>query len=742
MADQTIEIKLILRDEMSKALAPIEAQLKRIGETRVDRLHGAMDRLAPAVRVVHRELSTLTRMTLGGLVGGGVIAGLATLTKSLQEMSAQQIQLRYSSQALGVSTKHLEDWKSALVGLGESPEAAASSLKRSVEILDEFMVKGQKSSLGSFLKESKGGASIARELTQIIAKEGNEAGQKFLINVAKHITDRKGRAEFLKQVSLPYSALGIDKMLSQLPARVELSNEQVDAMAIANMQLERHSENIKLILANEMLPAITAITKSLSEYLQTEAGQKFSKQLGEIAGDISKAVSAWIQEGGLESALKTLESAFGAADKVIKAIGLSWPEAIGVLVGIKFAAWLLAVATGLKGIMPYAALLALLIAAQKIARGFDPKSSGNLPRDILSDILRGSGVDLPPEAGGTGGGYEGGKGESPAARGEPFLEYLQRKLMEMIQPQKQSSLGKPETEQEQRAAAATDANERKALNDKLEELAIGTGHLADYIGQTAIGGPEGTPGQAGFQFGGGGASGTYDPATGMPVKGPAGGGKYNLPLPLLPPGATQLTQLPGTPRPAQTEGRGFASWYGNRPDLGFIDRGDRGRQGVREQDQGIALGDPKTLGKWFYLTDPHTGIKHLTQQTDTGPNIRTQNLVDIHASQLARMGYTNKTFPHAKGLWDVARAPEGIQHPGFRGGRAAAEEAGGSDTIINALAGEGGGGMNGSASIDIDVGGLGQSERDPSSLFKPQPIDGAVQMQPATQPQHNPLSLQ
>src|SRR6185295_14563107 len=147
MADQSIEIRLILRDEMTKALAPIEAAVKRIGETRVDRFHGALDRLAPAVRVVHRELSTLSRMTLGGLVGGGVIAGLAALTKSLQDMAAQNIQLRYTAQSLGVSTKFLEDYKSALVGLGESPEAAASSLKRSLETLDEFMVKGSKSAL-------------------------------------------------------------------------------------------------------------------------------------------------------------------------------------------------------------------------------------------------------------------------------------------------------------------------------------------------------------------------------------------------------------------------------------------------------------------------------------------------------------------------------------------------------------------------------------------------------------------
>jgi len=731
MADQSIEIRLILRDEMTKALAPIEAAVKRIGETRVDRFHGALDRLAPAVRVVHRELSTLSRMTLGGLVGGGVIAGLAALTKSLQDMAAQNIQLRYTAQSLGVSTKFLEDYKSALVGLGESPEAAASSLKRSLETLDEFMVKGSKSSLGSFLKESIGGPQIAGQLRDIIAKQGEEAGLKFLINVANRIKDRKGRAEFLRQANLPYAALGIDKMLSQLPERIQLSNEQVDAMAIANMQLERHSENIKTILAGAMLPAITAITKSLSEYLQTEAGQKFTKQLGEIAGDISKAISTWIAEGGLESALKALEMAFGAADKVIKGIGLSWPQAIGVLVGIKFAAWLIDVAAGLAGISKLSWVLRLLpfVAMYYGAKWF---------RDLVdTEGRQKEALEKHP-----------GK-----LSDQPGLTEEQKKNLDELQkawpmivpkPEKQSGLGKPETEDEQRAAAATDASERKALNDKLAELAIGTGHLADYIGQTAIGGPEGTPGDSGYRFGGGGASGRYDPVTGMPIKGPPADPSKGRSLPLLPPGATTLTLLPGTPRPAQTEGRGFASWYGNRPDLGFTDREDRGRQGVREQDQGIALGDTKTLGKWFYLTDPNTGIKHLTQQTDTGPNFRTQNLVDIHASQLARMGYTAQTFPSGKGLWDLVRAPEGVEKPGFRGGGAAAAEANlPGDSLISALANEGSGrAVNGSATIDIDVGGLGQPARDPSTLFRPQPLDGAVQMQNATQPEHNPLSFQ
>jgi len=701
---------------MSKALAPIEQQLKRISETRVDRFHGAMDRLAPAVRVVHRELSTLSRLTLGGLVGGGVIAGLATLTKSLQDMAAQNIQLRYTAQSLGVSTKFLEDYKAALVGLGESPEAAAGSLKKSLETLDEFMVKGSKSSLGSFLKESIGGPQIAGQLRDIIAKQGEEAGLKFLINVAKRITDRKGRAEFLRQAGLPYSALGIDKMLSQLPERLELSTEQVDAMAIANMQLERHSENIKQILAGAMLPAITAITKSLSEYLQTEAGQKFSKQLGEIAGDVSKAISTWIKEGGLESALKALEAAFTAADTVIKGIGLSWPQAIGVLVGIKFAAWLIDVAAGLTGISKLAWVLRLL---PLVAMYFGAKWFRDL---VDTEGRQKEALEKHP----------GKLSDQPGLTDEQKknLDELQKSWPMIVpKPQKQSGEGKPQTEQEQRAAAATDANERKALNDKLEELAIGTGHLADYLGQTAIGGPEGTPGESGL--GAGLSRGAYQtmfnqgPMVGQYERIVQAAEAHGVSPSLLAGIMSFESKQPGGPFGMSrvilaNMNPGGLMVRGGKQHMKFPDIG----AGIDKTAQTVARNLAIGGGTFEGLAESYSPSKGGQASNDPGNTNRLwPSLVTKFTNQLTERGYD----------------PGGLQDAVPSGG---GQGAGGGDTIIKALAGDGGGGMNGSASIDIDVGGLGQPARDPSSLFKPQPLDGAVQMQNATQPQHNPLSFQ
>jgi hypothetical protein len=144
-----------------------------------------------------------------------------------------------------------------------------------------------------------------------------------------------------------------------------------------------------------------------------------------------------------------------------------------------------------------------------------------------------------------------------------------------------------------------------------------------------------------------------------------GGGKYNRPLPSLPFSATPLTQIPGTPRSAQSSGLGFASVYGNRPDLGFIDKEDKGVQGTREEDQGIALGPTATRGQYHYLRDPFTGLTHVVKQSDTGPGYRTQKLLDIHASQWNRMGYTaaQANALSGKGLWGVQ--PTGFEKDKF-----------------------------------------------------------------------------
>jgi hypothetical protein len=415
-----------------------------------------------------------------------------------------------------------------------------------------------------------------------------------------------------------------------------------------------------------------------------------------------------------------LKKSFEGANPVVEAMG-GWAPSLKALVAIGLALWLAQVAGSLaalgrfRWLFPY--LGVLLYLADKLGEKerdavpgmdleFNPfgKPGGKTIWDRLRERGGGSiweglkdSFKLPWEPDSSKGGAPGVPGATP-----------------------QSGQGK--TEQEQKADQAQERYARRELTDEFKDLRYSVAKLNDYL---LVGGPEGSAdGSSGFQF---------DTTS---VLGPAGGGKKNRPWPVLPASATPLSQMWSNVkglfgnRPVQSSGTGFASWYGNRPDLGFVDPEDKGRKGVREQDQGIALGLLSTLGQYHYLTDPHTGLTHVVRQTDTGPNIRTQALLDIHASQLNRMGYTKATFPNKTGLWNVA--PAGF---GQKGQEAAWAGRGGgmdeSDFTTPALREAMGlGGTTSQANIDIDVSSLAKGTRS-DNLFRPTQVDTPQQDQPS-----------
>jgi hypothetical protein len=88
------------------------------------------------------------------------------------------------------------------------------------------------------------------------------------------------------------------------------------------------------------------------------------------------------------------------------------------------------------------------------------------------------------------------------------------------------------------------------------------------------------------------------------------------------------------------------SWYSQNPPA-WIDREDEPNSnalGVPDSQQGIALPERATLGKWFITRAPN-GWEGRAQQTDLGPHPRTGRGIDISAALAAKMGYTPNTFP-------------------------------------------------------------------------------------------------
>ena len=721
MADQTIEIRLILRDELSRQLAPINAQLKQIQSTRIDAMHNAFQRFAPVVRVVHRELSSLSRLTLGGLVGGGVVAGIATAVRALNDMARQQIQLHYAAQQFGVSVKFIENYRDALTGLGEAPEAAAASIKQALATLDEFQAMGEKSSLGSFLEKAIGGPRLARELHGVIEKHGQEAG-------------------------LPFAAKDIAEILPLLGKRVQLNTEQMKALQLANLQWQRSSENISKILGAELTPAVAKVMKALSDYLQTESGKKFAKDIGDIAKSISDSISEWIEKGGLKDTLDTLKWAFEGADAVIKAMGLTWPKVIiGLALG-RFALQLLAVARGIRAILSISGAAAVIAFAIWLAKRFgEPATKEMLEKhpgrleDMpgLTDEQRENLKKLPQR-------YIMPKPGAADSFWQSIYNWMMDKLRSEAQPQpqQQSGEGKPQNEQERKAAQAADERERDALNRELAELAIGTGHLADYLGQTAIGGPEGGFGQSGYQndpLGGDLSRSAYDT---MFKTGPMAG-KYDAIVAAAAKQDLSPSLLAGIMALESKAPKGGPFGMSNAT-LKYLNPGGLMMGPQMKQFQSfpnIEAGIDKTAAIIARNLQKGGGtFEGLAEEYSPSKDPKT-------GRPYANDYYgTNRLWPSLVGkftrqLTDPGQDPGGLQDAvPYTGGSAAADETGAS-SITQYLARQQDLSLSGSATIDIDVGGLASS-RNPSLLFKPQPLDGATQMQNAQHVPDNRLSFQ
>lgn len=98
--------------------------------------------------------------------------------------------------------------------------------------------------------------------------------------------------------------------------------------------------------------------------------------------------------------------------------------------------------------------------------------------------------------------------------------------------------------------------------------------------------------------------------------------------------------------PAKKQGKG--SWYSQyKGKYKWVDTGDKPNSnalGVPDDQQGIALPEKATLGKWFMVTAPNS-VTLTLQQTDLGPAKWTGRVIDIAAVAAEKFGYSPANFP-------------------------------------------------------------------------------------------------
>jgi hypothetical protein len=748
MADQTIEIKLVLRDELTRQLQPIIAQLKQLNSAvdgaKFQQASQHAQHFGRTIQVVRRELSTLASLTFGGIIGGGVVAGIVATGKALSDMAGRGLQLGYIADSLGTQAHVLNEFSDAFMGLGKSQEEGAAAIQGASKALRELQIEGRESGLFKEL-ERTGGAS-GRRIAQEMARE--MAGPRGLQGGLEHALRRManmGQADAAKFGQVLGFGPGFGRqaardyleVLGQLPKRLELPRQQALDLAKANAAWGISWDNIKTTLAAAFIPTFAKITQSLDEFLQSPSGQNFAVQLEFWGWLMAKAVDEWLKGGGLQRAAKGLEETVGylktgfeEADKVIKAMDLSWPQVIAGMIGLKLLGPILrsigvslSVLAAIPGILPLLAALGLSYAAalylQKIKEQNFPEGAPDKPSgmDLEFDPFSGKETTVWDRLRRRGGGS--------------ILDGLRKSMQDSlgITPQQQSGEETPKTEPERRA----DLDEKKRANRELtREFAALEYEMTKLNAYIQPGGPEGGGGTSGFQ------NDLSPGAFQTMMKGGVFANQYST--------VVDTAAKYGLPASLMASILGFETGYG--------------KSGKSQPP----YNNPAGLMGGGYLNRTHMQFPTLEEGIDKAGEVQKRiyeqggraiaGMAGIYAPVGAKNDphRTNAQWPGSvtsiqNRLIDRGFDPGGLQDavPGVGAGAGGGQAAGFDDRfnpIINHLASRDRATVNGSATVDIDVGGLGQSSRNPSSLFRPVPLGGIEQMQNITRPENNPLSQQ
>ena len=736
MADQTIEIKLILRDELSRQLAPITAQLKQLSNAiepaRFQQATQHTQSFSRAIQFARRELSTLASITLGGLIGGGVVAGIVTAAKALGDMARQGMQLHYTAQSLGVSTRLIEGYSDAMMALGQSQEQGRAGIESAIGALRDLQVEGGKSNIFQTLEKGKGGKQLARELmAEMNGPRGMEGALQLLFRRMQGMNPEAQRS-ISKMFGLGTTgAKDLLDILPQLNKRVQLSVPEMKALNIAWANFQISTGNIGLMLGNALLPGLNKVMGALDKWMQTKAGKQFIDDLGAWGTTVADAIAKWVGDAGpnglnanieeLKKGYAALKDAFGEADKTITQMGLTWPDLLKGVIAIKLGSWLLETGVGFAGLVRYMPLITAL--AGLTAYLHDPTKF----REAIGDLRRRMQEDK-----------EGAGKEDPEQKKEGFiLDFLKQLLRGNIDlipggnltgpsPKKQSydDTGQSKTQSEQRADFQEQERANKQLIAALETTEYNFGKLNAY---TAAGGPEGTPGISGYQF--------HPDDFNTPTfdRGPASQ------MPLAPRGSGNFSKWLQTLTPSTNVENRENEWI---PGLSNTQR-ER-----FSQRQSIERGGKYLPGKFTDFGQPYIELPEDRAWLDDYFKRMGKPMESSLGVNWEKSFQNNPTFRAVEQRQELLRQTNSPNWSGpnptnpFAPQRVGGDVGGGgsSDTIINHLARRDAG-PSGSATVDIDVGSMGQTAERPP-LFRDQPLGGVQQMQNISRPEQNPLSFE
>lgn len=371
MANDYIEIRAILRDEVSRALQSMgksAQQLER--ELDLKKAANELNAVTRSTELLTRSftglrnafLSAMRTLGVGGLLGGGGLVGsLGFIANSLANYSKQGLNLHYTSQALGVATNELRALTNAGMALGLSQDQAASSIESAFGKLQDLKTRGVASSFYQEMANAAHGSGVVlvTEMQKAIADSGGNltAGLRVAIKRAQDLI-KAGKPEaarfIMDALGLPPNFVDIENVLGRLRDRV---NQNIPAMQQYNLawtNLGVSWDNIKDRIGMAVMPAFERLIGRFDNWLNSKVVQDALKRWTDwIEKDVNwekvgKNIGAFFT--GVNEVIGNFVFIFNQADAVIKAMGLTWPTIFTALIGLGIVKWLVSVAVALGAI--------------------------------------------------------------------------------------------------------------------------------------------------------------------------------------------------------------------------------------------------------------------------------------------------------------------------------------------------------------------------------------------------------
>jgi hypothetical protein len=315
MADDVLRMQASVVDKATGPLRLIQREIQAIGKTGgLSQLRSEFVGLERAIAPVGRELRSV--MAIGGLAGGGFVAGILGATAALKGMASASLDLKNLSDQTGLTTGQIRNFATAAQRLQIAPEAAQAALGKLSRSLFEIKRNLQggaqeelfKRGAGDLVAQLRVARTSAEALDAIVRRgdtikrtQGIEAAREYYQTILGNADLARLSAEKLrKEMERQWSPENV--------ARIQQFNDRI-------VDLGSSFEDLKITVVNELAGPLGGVMKDVTKYIeanQGEIGKNIATGIRDL-GSAAKGTAGFLKE--IVDWIKWIDEKAGEAGK-------------------------------------------------------------------------------------------------------------------------------------------------------------------------------------------------------------------------------------------------------------------------------------------------------------------------------------------------------------------------------------------------------------------------------------------